>query len=261
MKPIWSGGISFGLIYIPVNLYTATEPLELNLDLLSKQDLSPIRYARIDTKTGKEVAWKDVVKGFRFEKGDYVLLEEADFEKAAMERSKTISIECFVQEAEIDAKYYEKPYYLEPEESAQKTYALLVDALSKSGKVGVAEFIFKNREHLCTLQPEGDVLILNQMRYQSEIRELKELKIPKSTESKENELKLALQLIDTMTEKFDPADFKDDYIGALKKLIEAKAKHKTFKVAAAAPPTPTEVSDLLAALEKSLKGIKVAKPA
>src|SRR3990167_3876638 len=143
MKPIWSGGISFALIYFVFNLYSAPEPLELNLDLLSKQELSPIRYARIDTKTGKEVAWKDIVKGYRFEKGDYVLLEEADFEKAAMERSKTISIECFVQEAEIDAKYYEKPYYLEPEESAQKTYALLVDALSKSGKVGVAEFILK----------------------------------------------------------------------------------------------------------------------
>lgn len=178
MKPIWSGGISFGLIYIPVNLYTATNPVELDLDLLSKNDLSPIRYARIDTKTGKEVAWKDVVKGFQFEKGDYVVLDEADFAKADMQRSKAINIECFVQEAEIDAKYFEKPYYLEPAEGAEKTYALLVDALSKSGKVGIAEFIFKNREHLCALQPEGNVLILNQMRYESEIRELTGLKIP-----------------------------------------------------------------------------------
>src|SRR5690242_19878129 len=149
MRPIWTGGISFGLIYIPVNLFTATQAVELDLDLLSKKDKSPIRYARIDTHTGKEVAWKDVVKGFEYGKGDYVVLEEDDFDKVAIHRSKTIEIECFVNEDEIDSKYYEKPYYLEAGSGAEKTYALFAEALRKSKKVGIAEFVFKNKEHLC----------------------------------------------------------------------------------------------------------------
>ncbi|MEP7103187.1 MAG: Ku protein [Candidatus Dojkabacteria bacterium] len=259
MRPIWTGGISFGLIYIPVNLYTGSESIELDLDLLSKKDKSPIRYARIDTHTGKEVSWKDVVKGFQFSKGDYVILEEEDFEKVTIHRSKTIDIECFVKEDEIDSKYYEKPYYLEPAEGAEKTYSLFAQSLKKSRKVGIAEFVFKNREHLCALKFDGDILILNQLRYDSEIKPIKELKVPKTTNLKEKELDLAMDLIDNMTEKFTPEDFKDDYITGLKKVIEAKAKNKTFKISKNEAPKATNMDELMESLQKSLETIKVKK--
>lgn len=259
MRPIWTGGISFGLIYIPLSMYTATESVEIDLDLLSKKNLSSIRYARIDEKTGKEVPWKDVVKGYKYNKGDYVILEPDDFDKVALHRSKTIEIDCFVDEDQIDTKFFEKPYYLEPADGAEKTYSLLVEALKKSKKVGVAEFIFKNREHLCAVKAEDDMLMLIQMRYETEIRDAKNLNIPKRSEPKEKELKLAVDLIENMTEKFDPSDFKDDYISSLKKIIEAKAKHKKVKISQKAQPKSTEVSELMDALQKSLAEIKVNK--
>jgi DNA end-binding protein Ku len=255
MRPIWTGGISFGLIYIPVSLYTATESVEIDLDLLSKKNLSPIRYARMEEKSGQEVAWKDVVKGYKHKKGDYVVLEQEDFEKVQLHRSKTIEIECFVDEEQIDTKFFEKPYYLEPQDGTEKTYALLVKALKDSKKVGIAEFIFKNREHLCALKAEDNMLVLIQMRYESEIRPSDSLNIPKRVEVKEKELKLAIDLIENMEEKFNPKDYKDDYITALKKIIDAKAKNKTVKVRKE-QPKPTDVSDLMVALEKSLIAMK-----
>ncbi len=257
MRPIWTGGISFGLIYIPVNLFTATQEVALDLDLLSKKDKSPIRYARIDVKTGKEVAWKDVVKGFEFSKGDYVILDETDFDKVEIHRSKTIDIECFVKESDIDSKYYEKPYYLEPANGAEKTYALFAKALQKSKKVGIAEFVFKNKEHLCALKFDGDILVLNQLRYDSEIREIKDLSLPKSYEVKEKELDLAMDLIENMTEQFNPEQFKDDYINGLKKVIEAKSKNKTVKVEKATEqPKATDMNELMESLKKSLDNVK-----
>lgn len=217
MRPIWSGGISFGLIYIPVNLYTAVSSIEIDLDLLSKKDLSPIRYARIDESTGKEVPWKEVVKGYEYKKGDYVVLDQSDFDKIALHRSNTIEITSFVDGEDIDPMFFEKPYYLEPEKGAEKTYYILMQALKKSGKVGIAEFIFKNREHLCAICVENDLIVLNQLRYASEIRDMHDLNIPKKLAVQEKELNLATKLIDAMSDKFDPEDYTDDYIKALKK--------------------------------------------
>lgn len=256
MRPIWSGGISFGLIYIPVNLFTATQAVQIDLDLLSKKDKAPIRYARIDTKSGKEVAWKEVVKGFEYSKGDYVILDEEDFDKVEIHRSKSIEIECFVDEDEIDSKYFEKPYYLEPDKGADKTYALFAKALQKSKKIGIAEFVFKNKEHLCALKFDGEVLVLNQLRYDSEIREIKGLNLPKSYEVKPKELELAEDLIEKMTEKFKPNEYKDDYVESIKKIIEAKAKHKTIKVEKAEKPEATDMSELMESLKKSLENVK-----
>lgn len=258
MRPVWTGGISFGLIYIPVNLYTAVTSVSIDLDLLSKKDLSPIRYARIDKKTGKEVPWKDVVKGYEYKKGDYVVLDNEDFEKIELHRSKTIEISSFVNKKEIDPVYYEKPYYLEPDKGAEKTYFILLQALKKSNKVGIAEFIFKNREHVCSISAEGNILQLNQMRYESELRDIHDLQIPKRVEVKEKELDLATKLIDAMTEKFDPKDYSDDYIGALKKIIESKKHHKTIHVSKSAPK-PTDISEIMKELEKSLQEYSVSK--
>jgi DNA end-binding protein Ku len=258
MRPVWTGGISFGLIYIPVNLYTAVSSVEIDLDLLSKKDLSPIRYARINKSTGKEVPWKDVVKGYQYKKGDYVVLDDEDFEKIALHRSNTIEISSFVNKKEIDPIYYEKPYYLEPDKGAEKTYYILMQALKKCGRVGIAEFIFKNREHICAISAEDNHLQLNQMRYESEVRGLEDLKLPSKVDVKEKELDLAMKLIDAMTDKFDPEDYTDDYIGALKKIIELKKHHKSAKVVKPAPK-PTDVSEIIKELEKSLQEYSISK--
>jgi DNA end-binding protein Ku len=258
MRPVWTGGISFGLIFIPVNLYTAVSSVQIDLDLLSKKDLNPIRYARIDKVTGKEVAWKDVVKGFEFKKGDYVVLDDADFEKVALHRSNTIEITSFVDKDQIDPIYYEKPYYLEPDKGAVKTYRILLEALKKSNKVGIAEFTFKNREHICSISAEGNILQLNQMRYESELRDTKELKIPGRVEVKEKEMDLAIKLIDAMTEEFEPKDYSDDYVDALMKVIKAKKSKKTVRVKDTTP-TSTDVSEIIKELEASLKEYSISK--
>lgn len=258
MRPVWSGGISFGLIYIPVNLYTATSSVQIDLDLLSKKEHNPIRYARVDVNTGKEVDWKDVVKGFEYQKGDYVVLDDEDFDKVALHRSKSIELESFVSKDDIDQVYYEKPYYLEPQEGAEKTYFILWEALKKTNKVGVAEFIFKNRERVCSISAEDKLLQLNQLRYHSELKDMSELKIPKKVAVQEKELALATQLIESMSEKFDPADYKDDYISALKKIIEAKKHNKPVKVKKA-ELNATDVSDVIKQLEASLKEYSLTK--
>lgn len=255
MRPIWTGGISFGLIYIPVKMYSATEPIELDLDYLSKKDYAPIRYARINTATGKEVPWKDVVRGYQFKEGDYVVLTEEDIDRVAFKKSNAIEIEYFVDRKEVDPKFFEKPYYLEPDKKAAKIYALLRDALKKSGKIGIAEFVMRNRENLCAIEPDGDVLVLNRMRYPEELRSIKELELPTGESlNTKKELVLATELIDKMSEKFNAKDFKDDYIDELKKLIKAKAHHRKIPIhTKAKDPKATEVNELMSQLKKSLE--------
>src|SRR5881275_2010832 len=176
MRSIWSGAISFGLVNIPVKLNSAVESSEgLDFDMLSKKDMAPIRYARIDTKTGKEVPWKEIVKGFQYAKGKYVVVEDEEFAKASPEKSKTIDIVQFVKEEEIDQIYYEKPYYVIPDKGADKSYLLLIKALEETKTVGLAEFMLRNRMHICALKSYNGILLLNQMRYQEEIRELPEV--------------------------------------------------------------------------------------
>lgn len=230
MRPLWTGGITFGLIYIPVKLYSATQSVSIDLDMLSKKDKAPIRYARINTKTGEEVAWKDIVKGFEFKTGDYVVVEPEDFEKVDMEKSQNIEITSFVDIDEIDPIYFDKPYYIEPDAKVHKLYALLRDALKKTKKAGVAEFVMRNREHLVVIKPEGNMLVMNQLRYEDEVRTTKNLDIPAKTKSSSKEEDLAVELIEKMSDKFDISDYQDDYIGKLKRIIEAKAKKKPIKV-------------------------------
>ncbi|HEU0109578.1 MAG TPA: Ku protein, partial [Flavisolibacter sp.] len=214
MRSIWSGAISFGLVNIPVKLGSAIEAVsELDFDMLSKKNLAPIRYARIDTKTEKEVAWKEIVKGYQYAKGKYVVITDEDFAKASPEKSKTIDIVQFVKEEEIDPIYYEKPYYLVPDKGAGKPYHLLMKALEETGTVGLAEFMLRNRMHICALKVRDGVLLLNQMRYHEEIREVPEIET-KAEKVSSKELQLAVKLIEQLTEKFDPEAFKDSYVTA-----------------------------------------------
>ena len=250
MRSIWSGSISFGLVNIPVKLVSAVQSEELDFDMLAKKDLAPIKYARIDSKTGEEVPWKDIVKGYQYAKGKYVVVEDEDFEKASPEKSKSIDIVQFVKEDEIDPIYYEKPYYIVPGKGADKSYKLLIKALEETGTVGIAEFMMRNRAHVCALKPYEGALLLNQMRYQEEIRE-----VPAEASVKERvrekELDLAVKLVNQLTEKFDAAAFKDTYIAELKKVIKAKAAGKSIRIAEPAKKTAT-VKDLMEVLKQSL---------
>jgi DNA end-binding protein Ku len=251
MRAIWSGALSFGLVNIPVKLYSATSANSLNLDMLHKKDLSPIRYARICRADGKEVPWEDIVKGYEYQKGDYVVLTDEDFKKANVEKTKAIEIESFVKESEINPIYFEKPYYLEPEKSATKAYGLLRESLKKSKKIGLAKFVLRNREHLAAIRPEGKAIVLEQMRFNEEIRPVTDLNLP-ADQKTGKELDIALALINQLTEHFDAKKYKDTYTDELKKVIEAKKKGKPIK-AKGKEPTPTQVTDIMAMLKKSLE--------
>jgi len=251
MRSIWSGAISFGLVNIPVKLNSAVESSEgLDFDMLSKKDMAPIRYARIDTKTGKEVPWKEIVKGFQYAKGKYVVVTDEDFAKASPEKSKTIDIIQFVKEEEIDPIFYEKPYYLIPDKGADKSYHLLIKALEETKTIGLAEFMLRNRMHICALKSYNGVLLLNQMRYQEDIRDVPEIEKSKARVSPK-EIQLATKLINQLTEEFNPAAFKDTYVNELKKVIKAKAAGKEIHIAQPKRATAT-VKDLMEVLKQSL---------
>jgi DNA end-binding protein Ku len=251
-RPIWSGSISFGLVNIPVKLVSAVQSEEIDLDMLSKSDLAPIRYARIDTKTDKEVPWKDIVKGFQYAKGKYVVVDDEDFQRASPEKSKSIDIVQFVNGDEIDPILYEKPYYIVPAKGGEKPYRLLQKALEETGTIGIAEFMLRNRQHVCAVKAHNDLLLLNQMRYQEEIRELPEVEVPKKENISDKELQLAVKLVEQLTEKFNPAAFKDTYISELKKIIKAKAAGKQIRVAEEPKKATGAVKDLMEILKQSL---------
>ena len=252
MRSIWSGSISFGLVNIPVKLLSAVESGGINFDMLSKKDMAPIRYARIDTKTGKEVPWKDIVKGYEYTKGKYVVVDEKDFEKASPEKSKAIDISQFVKEEEIDPILYEKPYYIIPGKGAEKTYNLLIKALEETKSVGIAEFMLRNRVHVCAIKAYGDILLLNQMRYQDEIKEMPDVDV-KNDRISPKEVQLAIKLVEQLTEKFDPAAFKDTYIDELKKIIKAKGAGKQIRVVTEPKKATATVKDLMSVLKQSLE--------
>ncbi|HET8963394.1 MAG TPA: Ku protein [Chitinophagales bacterium] len=225
MKAIWTGSVGFGLVNIPVKMYSAIEESVLDFDMLDKKDHSHIKYKKVNENTGKEVAWENIVKGYDLN-GKYVVLDDSDFDKASPEKTNHIEIDQFVEEKEIDSSYFEQPYYLEPQKTGTRAYALLRDALKKSGKAGVGTFVMRNREHLCILKSNADVIILNRIRFAQEIRPTTDLKLPK-VKSKPAEIKMAINLIDQLTEKFDVKKYKDDYSGKLLKIIKAKSKGKT----------------------------------
>ncbi len=258
VRSIWSGAISFGLIHIPVKLYTAVQESAIDLDMLRRQDLCPIRYARVCRDTGEEVPFEDIVKGYEYRKGDYVVLEDEDFKRANVRKTQTIDIVEFVDEKEIDPKLLERPYYLEPTKQARKAYALLREALKKTGKVGVGTFVLRNREHVVTVKPEEDLIVLEQMRFADEVRKPAGLDLPAKEEASERELDVAIKLIDQLTEPFKPEQFHDTYREELERVITEKVQGKP-----SAPreerPVPTEVPDLMAKLRESLEQARKQK--
>lgn len=254
MKQMWTGTISFGLIHVPVKLYSATKESRLDLTYLRKKDLCPISYVRVCKETGEEVPFDDIVKGYEYEKGEFVVLDEEDFKKASVDKTETIDIVEFIKTEEVDTMLIEKPYYLEPTKSAQKVYALLREALKKTKKVGLARFVLRTREHIGIVKPQGDMLVLDQLRYQEEIRDASELNIPEKGEFSKQELEMAMKFVDELTQPFKSEDFHDTYTEELLKFIEAKRKGKAVrKVHGEKRSVTGSAPDLMAQLKQSLE--------
>ncbi|MEH6406798.1 MAG: Ku protein [Leeuwenhoekiella sp.] len=256
MRSIWNGSISFGLVSIPVKMYSGSEDRKLDLDMLDKHDNAHIRYNRVNENTGKEVEWKDIVKGFKKDDG-YVILENEDFDQANMKKSKTIDIEEFIDETEVADVLFKKPYFLEPQKEGGKSYNLLRDALKKTKKLGVATFVMRQKEHLALVGVYKDALVLHVIRFSDEIRDPGELKLPEAKVSKK-EVDMAVSLIEQYTEKFDFAKFKDVYIDQLMKIIDAKSTGKAPK-SEKFESKPTPAKDLMAQLKASLEKKKTGK--
>ncbi len=229
MRPVWTGSISFGLVNIPVKMYPATRSNTLDLDMLDSKDLSNIRFVRVNEKTGREVKWEEIVKGYKLPNDDYVVLTDKDFEQAAAKKDKLIEITEFTDPGEIDPIYYEIPYYLAPDKNGQRAYVLLKEALLKTGKVGVALFVMRSKETLAVLKAKEDAIVLNRIRFEEEIRNTKELELPSKSKVKPAELKMAISLIDELSGKFDISQYKDTYTGELMKLIKSRAKGTKYK--------------------------------
>ena len=248
---MWTGAIAFGLVTIPVKLYSATErQAELAFRQLHAKDAAPIDYRRFCSQEGVEVDWKDIVRGYEYAKGQFVVMSDKDFEKAKSPSTQTLDITEFVPVAEIDVAHFDTPYWLEPTPPGRKAYALLRDALEKTGRVGIGKLVMRQREHLAALQPSGDALMLTTMRFADEIRSPAQLDLPK-TSSGGREMQLALQLVDTLTASWNPAKYRDEYREVLRAAIEQKLEGKEI-VAPTAEPRP-QVVDLMDALRKSLE--------
>jgi Ku protein, prokaryotic len=260
-RAIWKGSISFGLVNIPIALYPATRREELKFRLLRESDLSPVNYKRVAEKDGKEVPWNQIVKGYEYEKGKYVILKDADFQRVDLEATQTVDIQDFVEQEEIDPIFFYKPYYLEPQKGGDKAYALLRDALKDSGKVGIAKVVIKMREYLAGVKPEDGVLVLELMHFADELADPGKLRVPKKAEVGKREMSMAKSLIDGMSSKWNPEKYKDDYREALMEVIEEKveAGGKEIEAKPKLKRQPTKVIDLVSVLQQSLEKTSGAK--
>ncbi len=255
MRAIWNGAIGFGLVNIPVKLYSATETSALDLDMLDKKDFSNIRFKRVNEKTGKEVAWENIVKGYKME-DRYIVLDPEDFAAVSPEKSKILSVKQFVKEEEIDPAYFETPYFLEPQKNGEEAYKLLLKALIKTKMAGIGTFILREKEILGLVRPfENKILMVNRMRFPQEIRSYEDLKMPSTKAPKTEELDMAESLIKQLATEFTPEKFKDTYHDDLMKIIEQKAKGKKTKAIEEEQPESAP-SDLMAQLKASLESGK-----
>jgi DNA end-binding protein Ku len=254
MRPIWTGALSFGLVNIPVRLQSAVQAKErVSFRLLHKTDLSPIRYERVCEKEGDPVEWDDIVKGYEYAKGKFIALSDGDFESAAIESSKTIDILDFVKADEIDPRYFETPYYLVPGKGGEKAYALLREAIKRTEVVGIGKITLRtNALHLAGIKTVGDAIVLDVMRFATELVDVGDVEFPSSSGLRPQELEMAEQLIANLSGEFDPSKYTDDYRANLMKIIRAKLKGKKIEPAKPTERESTEVIDLVARLQESL---------
>ncbi len=253
---IWSGAINFGLVTIPVKLQTAVRTSDLRFNFLHKTDEGRVNNVRRCSIDGEELSFDDIVRGYEYEKGRYVILSDEDFARVNPEATQSVDIVQFVDLSEIDPMFFDKPYYLEPEKRGRHAYALLREALKESGKVGIAKVVIRSREHLAALKPNGDALVLELMHFADEIVEQSTLDLPAAEKPAENEMKVAQLLIDTMTEAFKPEAFRDEYREQMLAMIEARAAGKETPEQETKAPERSNVVNLMDVLQKSLEQTK-----
>lgn len=260
-RGLWSGAISFSLIHIPVSLHTASRANQLDLDLLDKRDFAPVGYQRYNKSTGKVVQWNDVVKGYEYDKGEYVVLTDEDFRRANVEASRTIDIQTFVDRDAIAPYYFDTPYFLVPEKNGEKVYALLREALAQSQKLAVATFVLRSRQHVAALMPVDEIMVLNTLRYDAEIQPHPDVAVAAAKKAAANgrELSMALKLVEEMSEPWKPAAYTDTYRDDLMKRIEQKVKAGQTHALTVPEAEVTEratgggkVVDLMSLLQRSL---------
>jgi DNA end-binding protein Ku len=254
-RSIWKGSLAFGLVNIPVELFSATRDHRPKFRLLHAKDEEPVRYERVCQKEGKPVAWEDLVKGYEYAKGQFVVLTKDDFKTAALEKTKTIDILDFVDPAEVDERYFETPYYLLPGKGSERAYVLLREAIRDSGKIGISKMILRDAQHLAAVEAIGDALVLTMMRVSDELAELKDFNFPRKTDVRPAEMKMAQQLIGNLVSEWNPAKYTDEYQQNLLRVINAKIKGKKPKlIDEDRSPKQAEVVDLMARLRASLEG-------
>lgn len=261
-RVLWKGAISFGLVHIPVELYSAEERNSFDLTMLDRRTMTPVGFKRYNKETGKDVQWDEIVKGYEYEKDRYVVLTEEDFKRANVEATQTINILCFVKQEQIAPMYFETPYYLGPDKRGYKGYALLRETLTKTGRVGIANVVIRTRQYVAALIPVGDVIVLNTLRYANELRAVGEIEVPagtlKTVGVKEREVEMARRLVEEMDEVWKPEAFHDTYHEDLMALIEKRIK--TGRTEIITPPekekkqsTKGEIIDLMALLKRSVE--------
>jgi DNA end-binding protein Ku len=261
MRAIWKGSISFALVSIPISLFSATRRNELSFHYLHKKDMSTVAYKRFCDTENIEVPWEEITRGYEYEKDQYIEITDEDLDKADVELTKTIQILEFVHEDEIDPVYFDKPYYLEPQKGGERAYALMRDALAQSKKVGIAKVVMKSREHLAAVKSVGNMLTLQTMRFAHEIVDASSLTLPSKAEISKKEMDLANTLIDSMSDKFDPNKYKDDYYEKVMEIIRMKVAGIAPEAPAAKGPGPAKIVDLMEILKQSLSETKKAKSA
>ena len=253
-RAMWKGSLAFGLVNIPVELYSAVRDHRPRFRLLHAKDESPVHYERVCASEGKPVAWEDLVKGYEYERGQFVVLTKEDFKTAALEKTKTLDILDFVDPGEVDERYFETPYYLQASKGADRSYALLREAIRESGKIGIAKIILRETQHLAAVEVIGDALVLTMMRFADELADLADFKFPSSEGIRPAELKMAMQLVENLSAKWDPGKYTDEYRDNLMRLIQAKIKGRKPKLVERDVPRQAEVVDLMERLRASLEG-------
>ncbi len=262
MRSIWKGAITFGLVNIPVSLYPATRREELKFRLLRNKDLSPVNYKRVAENDGKEVPWDQIVKGYEYEKGKFVILKDEDFARVDIEATQTVDILHFVQIDEVNPLLFYKPYYMEAGKGGDRAYVLLREALNETGKIAIAKVVIRTRQHLAAVKPQEHGLMLELMHFPHEILDISEFKSPVEKLPAKPEMAMAKQLIESMTEKWNPDDYTDEYRDALEKMIEEKIEHGDESAPAPSKRIkPTNVIDLVSVLQQSIAKTSGKTPA
>jgi DNA end-binding protein Ku len=253
-RPIWKGSLAFGLVNIPVELHPGVRDSRPRFRMLHAEDKSPVKFERVCAREGKPVAWEELVKGYEYEKGRFVIVTKEDFRMAALEKSRTVDIRSFVKGAEIDDRFFESSYFVTPAKGGERAYALLREAIRDAGLVGIATIVLRDAQHLAALEIVRQAMVLTLMRYAEELVDVGEYKFPPATDIRKQELQMARMLVENLADKWDPSQYTDQYRANLMKIIKAKLKGKKPDLVVEEEPRSAEVVDLMERLRQSLQG-------